>query len=125
MPGVVGVICLLLAAYALQILPVNFAGLALIILGIALMIGEAYAPSFGALGVGGIAAFVFGAVMMFDSDIPGFGISIAFVLGLAIVFAALLIWMVGFILKLRRRGAVYRRGIHRRRHRHRDGGLYR
>ncbi len=105
-PGVVGVICLLLAAYALQVLPVNYAGLALIIIGIALMIGEAYAPSFGALGLGGIAAFVFGAVMMFDSGVPGFGISIAFVLGLAIVFAALIIWMLGFIVKLRRRGAV-------------------
>jgi membrane-bound serine protease (ClpP class) len=105
-PGVVGAICLLLAAYGLQMLPVNFAGLGLIILGIALMIGEAYAPSFGALGIGGIAAFVFGAIIMFDSDIPGFGISIAFVLGLAIVFAALLIWLIGFILKLRRRGAV-------------------
>jgi len=105
-PGVVGAICLLLAAYGLQMLPVNFAGLGLIMLGIALMIGEAYAPSFGALGIGGIAAFVFGAIIMFDSDIPGFGISIAFVIGLAIAFAVLLIWLVSFILKLRRRGAV-------------------
>lgn len=105
-PGVVGVICLLLAAYALQVLPVNYAGLALIFLGIALMIGEAYAPSFGALGIGGIAAFVFGSVMMFDSGIPGFGISLTFVIGIALVFAAFIIWMVGFLLKLRRRGAV-------------------
>ncbi|MBT8092284.1 MAG: nodulation protein NfeD, partial [Gammaproteobacteria bacterium] len=105
-PGVVGAICLLLAAYALQVLPVNYAGLALIIMGIALMIGEAYAPSFGALGIGGIAAFIFGAVMMFDSGVPGFGISIVFVSTLAIVFASLLIWLLGFILKLRRRGAV-------------------
>lgn len=105
-PGVVGVICLLLAAYALQVLPVNYAGLALIFLGIALMIAEAYAPSFGALGIGGVAAFVFGAIMMFDSGVPGFGISFAFVIGLALVFAVFLIWMVGFILKLRRRGAV-------------------
>jgi membrane-bound serine protease (ClpP class) len=105
-PGVVGAICLLLAAYALQVLPVNYAGLALIIMGIALMIGEAYAPSFGALGIGGIAAFIFGAVMMFDSGVPGFGISIVFVSGLAVVFATLLIWLLGYILKLRRRGAV-------------------
>jgi membrane-bound serine protease (ClpP class) len=105
-PGVVGAICLLLAAYALQVLPVNYAGLALIIMGIALMIAEAYAPSFGALGIGGIAAFVFGAVMMFDSGIPGFGISVSFVIGLALIFAALLIWMLGYLLKLRRRGAV-------------------
>ena len=105
-PGVVGVICLLLAAYALQVLPVNYAGLALIIVGLALMTAEAFAPSFGALGLGGIAAFVFGAIMMFDSGVPGFGISVAFVVGLAIIAALLIIWLVGFILKLRRRGAV-------------------
>lgn len=105
-PGVVGAICLLLAAYALQVLPVNYAGLALIFMGIALMIGEAYAPSFGALGIGGIAAFVFGSIMMFDAGIPGFGISVGFVLGIAILFALLIIWLLGFLLKLRRRGAV-------------------
>ncbi len=105
-PGVVGAICLLLAAYALQVLPVNYAGLALIFMGIALMIAEAYAPSFGALGIGGTAAFVFGAVMMFDTGVPGFGISLAFVIGLAIFFAALIILLITFILKLRRRGAV-------------------
>ncbi|MGB5255896.1 MAG: nodulation protein NfeD [Woeseiaceae bacterium] len=105
-PGVVGVICLLLAAYALQVVPVNYAGLALIFIGIALMVAEAFAPSFGALGIGGIAAFVFGSVMMFDSGIPGFGISLAFVIGVALLFAALIIWLIGFVLKLRRRGAV-------------------
>lgn len=105
-PGVVGAICLLLAAYALQVLPVNYAGLALIFLGIALMIAEAYAPSFGALGVGGIAAFVFGSIMMFDTGVPGFGVSLVFVIGIALVFAALLLWLLTFLLKLRRRGAV-------------------
>ena len=105
-PGVVGIICLLLAAYALQVLPVNYAGVALIIVGLALMTAEAFAPSFGALGLGGIAAFVFGAIMMFDSGIPGFGISIAFVVSVALTAALLIIWMVSFILKLRRRGAV-------------------
>lgn len=109
-PGVVGIICLLLAAYALQVLPVNYAGLALIIVGVALMVAEAFAPSFGALGIGGIAAFVFGAIMMFDSGIPGFGISVAFVVGLAILFAIVLIWLIGYLLKLRRRGAVSGRG---------------
>lgn len=109
-PGVVGVICLLLAAYALQVLPVNYAGLALIIVGLALMTAEAFAPSFGALGLGGIAAFVFGAIMMFDSDIPGFGISLSFVIGLAIVAALFIIWLVSFVLRLRRRGPVTGRG---------------
>ena len=105
-PGVVGAICLLLAAYALQVLPVNYAGLALIVVGVALMVAEAYAPSFGALGIGGIAAFIFGSIIMFDSDVPGFGISYAFVTGLGLVFAILLIWLLSYLLKLRRRGAV-------------------
>ncbi len=105
-PGVVGVICLLLAAYALQVLPVNYAGLALIIVGIALIVAEAFVPSFGALGLGGIAAFIFGAIMMFDSDIPGFGISIAFVVSLAVVAGLFLMWLVSYLVKLRQRGAV-------------------
>ncbi len=105
-PGVAGVICLVLAGYALQVLPVNYAGLALIIIGLALMTAEAFAPSFGFLGLGGIVAFVFGAIMMFDSGIPGFGISIAFVTSVAIVGALFMFWLVSFILKLRRRGAV-------------------
>ncbi|MDH3811750.1 MAG: nodulation protein NfeD [Gammaproteobacteria bacterium] len=105
-PGVVGAICLLLAAYALQVLPVNYAGLALILVGVALMVAEAFAPSFGALGLGGTVAFVFGSIIMFDSGVPGFGISYAFVIGLGLVFAALLIWLISFLLKLRRRGAV-------------------
>lgn len=108
-PGVVGAICLLLALYAVQVLPINYAGVLLIILGITLMIAEAFAPSFGALGLGGIAAFVFGAIMMFDSGIPGFGISIPFVLGLAVLAALFVVWLIGFALKLRNRGAVYGR----------------
>ncbi len=106
LPGVVGVICLLLAAYALQVLPINFAGLALMIVGIVLIVAEAFVPSFGALGVGGIAAFIFGSIMMFDSGIPGFGISIAFVVGFAVVAGLLLLWMISYLVKLRRRGAV-------------------
>lgn len=106
LPGVVGVICLLLAAYALQILPVNFAGLALMIVGIGLIMAEAFVPSFGALGIGGIAAFIFGAIMMFDSGIPGYGISITFVVSFAVIAGLLLLWMISYLVKLRRRGAV-------------------
>jgi membrane-bound serine protease (ClpP class) len=105
-PGVVGVICLLLAAYALQVLPVNYAGLALIIVGLALMIAEAFAPSFGALGLGGIVAFVFGAILMFDSGVPGFGISLSFVITIAIIAAAFIIWLTMYLIRLRNRGAV-------------------
>ncbi|MCZ6809754.1 MAG: nodulation protein NfeD [Proteobacteria bacterium] len=105
-PAVAGVICLLLAAYALQVLPVNYAGLALIIVGIVLIVAEALVPSFGALGIGGIVAFIFGAIMMFDSDIPGFGISVTFVVGLAVVAGLFLLWLVSYLVRLRRRGAV-------------------
>ena len=105
-PGVVGAICLLLAAYALQVLPVNYAGMALIIVGVGLIIAEAYAPSFGVLGIGGIIAFVFGAIIMFDTGVPGFGISYAFVIGISLAFAVLLVWLIGYLLKLRRRGGV-------------------
>lgn len=105
-PGVVGVIALLLAAYALQVLPVNYAGLALIVVGIALIVAESFVPSFGALGVGGIVAFIFGGIIMFDSGIPGFGISISFLVGFALISGAFLLWMVSFLIKLRRRGAV-------------------
>ncbi|MDG2376789.1 MAG: NfeD family protein, partial [Woeseiaceae bacterium] len=105
-PGVVGVICLLLAAYALQVLPVNYAGLILIIIGVILIIAEAFAPSFGALGLGGLAALVFGSIMMFDSGIPGFGISITFVVSMAIVFGTFLLWLASYAIRLQKRGAI-------------------
>ena len=105
-PGVAGVISLLLAAYALQVLPVNYVGLALIIVGFVLIIAETLVPSFGALGFGGIAAFVFGSIMMFDSGIPGFGVSKVFVISIAIVAGGLMFILASFMLKLQRRGAV-------------------
>lgn len=105
-PGVVGVISLLLAAYALQVIPVNYAGLALILVGLGLIVAEAFAPSFGALGLGGIAAFIFGAIMMFDSGVPGFEISIAFVVVFAAVTGSALLLLVTYLLRLQRRGAV-------------------
>ncbi len=105
-PGVVGAICLLLAAYALQVMPVNYAGLGLILLGIVLMIAEIFVPSFGALGFGGIAAFAMGAIMMFDTGVPGFGISPWFVIVVVGVFGLLLMWVIAYLLRLRRKGAV-------------------
>ncbi len=109
-PGVVGVVCLLLAAYALQVLPVNYAGLALIAVGLLLIVAEAFVPSFGALGLGGIIAFMFGSLMMFDSGIPGFGISKVFVLVFSSVMGLALLWLANFVVKLQRRGAVSGKG---------------
>lgn len=74
-PGVVGAICLLLALFAFQVLPVNYAGLALIALGIILMVAEIFAPSFGVMGIGGIIALIFGSIILLDTDVPGFEIS--------------------------------------------------
>ncbi len=73
--GVVGAICLLLGLYGLHVLPINYAGLGLIILGVLLLVAEAFLPSFGILGFGGVIAFVIGSVMLIDTDVPGFGVS--------------------------------------------------
>lgn len=105
-PGVVGVICLLLAGYALQIIPVNFAGLGLILVGLALIVAEAFVPSFGALGLGGLAAFIFGAIMMFDTGVPGFGISVTFVVVFAVAVGLSMLLVMSYVVKLHRRGAV-------------------
>ncbi len=75
-PGVLGAICLLLALYALQMLPVSYVGLGLIVLGVALMVAEALSPSFGVLGAGGLAALLIGSVMLMDTDLPAFQIAL-------------------------------------------------
>ena len=97
LPGVVGAICLLLAMYAFQVLPVNYVGLALILLGVVLMIAEAFAPSFGALGVGGLVAFVFGSILLMDIEVPGYEINRGIVFGVALGAGAVMaatIWLV-------------------------------
>ena len=83
-PGTIGAICLLLGLYAFALLPVNYAGLALIVLGIGLMVAEAFAPSFGVLGIGGAAAFVLGAAIIVDTEAPEFQISWAVISAMAV-----------------------------------------
>jgi len=83
-PGTIGAICLLIGLYALAALPVNYAGIALILLGVALMAGEAFAPSFGILGIGGIVAFTLGATILIDTDLPQFRISWPVLAGVAV-----------------------------------------
>jgi len=104
--GVVGGICLLLALYALQLLPVSFAGVALIVLGIAFMIAEAFLPSFGVVGFGGIVVFVVGALILIDTDAPGFGIPLALIGTLAVLSALLIGGVLGMALKARQRALV-------------------
>jgi membrane-bound serine protease (ClpP class) len=105
-PGVVGAICVLVALYAFQMLPVNYAGLALILLGIGFMAGEAFFPAYGSLGIGGVIAFVVGSVILIDTDIPGYGIPYALIGGFAAASAAFLMLMIGVALRARRRPVV-------------------
>lgn len=83
LPGVAGSIALLLALFAFQILAVNYAGLALVALGVGLIIAEFYFPTFGSLGLGGLIAFVVGSLILFDSDVPGMNIGLPLISGLA------------------------------------------
>ena len=106
LPGVLGGICLLLAMYALQMMPVNYVGLGLLLLGIALMIAEAFNPSFGILGLGGVVAFVLGSIFLMDSDIPGFQIALPLIFGIAIFSVGLIVITVGLLLKIRSKKAT-------------------
>lgn len=107
LPGVVGAIALLVALYALHLLPVNYAGLALMLLGIAFMVAEAFLPAFGSLGIGGIVAFVLGSIMLIeDTELPGLEIPYALIAGVTAASAAFLILMVGMLVKSRRRVVV-------------------
>lgn len=101
-----GGICLILALYSLQLLPVNYAGVALILLGIAFMVAESFLPSFGVLGIGGVAAFVAGAVILIDTEVPGFGIPLSLIVPLGMVSALLVFGIVAMALKARRQRLV-------------------
>ena len=105
-PGVAGSIALLLGMFALQMLPVSYAGVALIVLGFAMLVAEALLPSFGALGIGGIIAFVAGSVMLIDTDTPGFGIPIGLIASVAVVNALLVFVVLRLALKARKRPVV-------------------
>jgi membrane-bound serine protease (ClpP class) len=107
LPGVVGGICLLLALYAFQLLPVNYAGLGLILLGLAFIVAEAFLPSFGSLGIGGVVALVFGSVILFDPEIAaGFALPLPFIVMLSATSAAVVFFTVWLALKARRRPVV-------------------
>jgi membrane-bound serine protease (ClpP class) len=104
LPGVVGAISLLVALYALHMLPVNYAGLALIVLGIGFMVAEAFFPAYGSLGVGGLIAFVIGSVILID--VPGYSVPYALIGGFAVASAAFLLAIATVLLKSRRRPVV-------------------
>lgn len=105
-PGVLGGICLLLALFAFQVLPVNYAGLALVALGLAFMIGEVFVPSFGALGIGGVVAFVVGSLMLWRETGPGYEVPMALIVGFALASAFGIIVIGRLLMRQRRRPVV-------------------
>ncbi|MEB0080270.1 nodulation protein NfeD [Pseudomonas sp. CCI3.2] len=104
--GIIGSICLLLALYALQLLPVNYVGVSLIMLGVTLMVAEAFLPSFGAIGFGGVASFITGAMLLMSTDAPGFTIGLPLIFSVAAISAVCLIGLAGAMLKSRQRQVV-------------------
>jgi membrane-bound serine protease (ClpP class) len=104
LPGIVGTICLLLALYTFQILPINYAGLALIVLGITFLIAEAFVPSFGALGIGGLIAFVVGSVILLDEE--GMRISLFLIGSTAFVSAGFILWVMSRLFTMRRKKVI-------------------
>ena len=105
-PGVLGGICLLLALFAFQALPVNYAGLALLLLGLIFMVAEAFAPSFGILGLGGMVAFVAGSLLLWDETGPGYEVPLGLIVGFALASAVVLIGLATLMLRQRQRPIV-------------------
>lgn len=102
LPGIVGGISLLVGLYALQLLPVNYAGLALMALGVGLLVAEAANPGVGAFGVGGLVAFVTGSVMLMNTGVPGYSVNLGVIAGIAVSAAALLALIVWLVFRARR-----------------------
>ncbi len=106
LPGVAGAICLLIGLFALQLLPISYTGLALIFLGIAFLIAEAFLPTFGTLGFGGIIAFAAGALMLIDTDAPGYGVPLSTIAAISAVGAVFVFFVSSFAYRARRRPVV-------------------
>ena len=107
LPGVLGGICLLIGLYALQLLPINYAGVALMLLGVAFIVAEAFIPSFGALGIGGVVAIAIGMIVLIDpEEAPGFAIPWSFIAAFTAVAAAAIFATAHIALKANRRPVV-------------------
>lgn len=105
-PGVVGIVCLVLALYALHLLPINYAGVALVIFGIVLMTAELLTPSFGLIGAGAVGAFVVGSMMLFDTQVEGMKVSMPLLVTLSAASGGLFIATAILAARLRNRRVV-------------------
>ncbi len=99
--GITGAISLFIALYAFQLLPLNYAGLALLLLGISLLIVESMVPSFGLFGIGGMVAFIIGSIFLIDTEQQQFKVSISLVLTLAIASGSFIVFVLGYLWRLR------------------------
>ena len=106
LPGVIGGISILLALYALQVLPVNYAGLGLMILGVALMVGELFVPSFGILGIGGVISFVMGSILLFDRDSGHLAVSLPLITAVSVLSAGFFLLVIRSLYASRQRPVV-------------------
>ncbi len=105
-PGIAGAICLLTALYAFQMLPINYVGVALILLGIAFVIAELFVTSYGALGAGGAIAFIVGSVMLIDTEVPEFQLPLGLIIGVSVLSVVAVLAIVGMAMKARERAVV-------------------
>jgi membrane-bound serine protease (ClpP class) len=105
-PGLVGAISLIVALYALNLLPINYAGVALVLLGIGLMVAEVHIGALGLVGLAGIAAFVIGAIMMFPAGVPGFALSPLVAMGVAVVIGGFFVLVLSMLLRSRKRAVI-------------------
>ena len=106
LPGVIGAISLLLALYALQVLPVNYAGLGLMFLGLVLMVGELFMPSFGILGIGGVISFVIGSILLFDRESGNLAVSMPLIIAVSVLSASFFLIVIRALHTARRRPVV-------------------
>lgn len=105
-PGVIGAICILLGLFAMNVMPINYAGLALLFIGVAFMVAEAFTPSFGILGIGGGVAFAIGATMLVDSEQPGFGVDPWLIGGMTLLSLGFLSVILALAVRAHRRPAA-------------------
>lgn len=105
LPGAIGAVALLLTLFAFQVLPINYGGIALILLGIVLMVAEAFIPSF-ILGIAGVSAFIFGSIILIDSETSDYTISRPLIGGLSLMSLVFFLWIINTIMKIRNKPAI-------------------
>ena len=105
-PGVAGGICLLLAFFALQVLPISYAGVLLIVLGLVLLILEVKVTSFGVLAVGGVASLFFGSLMLIDSPLPEMQIGLRLIVPITLSLSAIILFLVQLAIKAQKQRPV-------------------